>query len=103
LTGGFGIDTFDYNSKTDGNDTITDFTMGNGGDKLNLKDLLSYTSSDTLSNFISVSDDGDNNDVVINIDANGDGSGTDIYITLAGIGTGALNLESFETDNLVVL
>jgi hypothetical protein len=31
------------------------------------------------------------------------GSGTDIYITLAGIGTGALNLESFETDNLVVL
>jgi Ca2+-binding RTX toxin-like protein len=58
LTGGFGIDTFDYNSKTDGNDTITDFTMGNGGDKLNLKDLLSYTSSDTLSNFISVSDDG---------------------------------------------
>jgi hypothetical protein len=50
--------------------------MGNGGDKLNLKDLLSYTSSDTLSNFISVSDDGDNNDVVINIDANGDGSGT---------------------------
>jgi hypothetical protein len=40
---------------------------------------------------------------VISIDANGDGNGTDLTVTLAGIGTGSLNLPNFETDNLIVL
>ncbi|MBA5249367.1 MAG: type I secretion C-terminal target domain-containing protein, partial [Gammaproteobacteria bacterium] len=104
LTGGVGSDTFDYNATTDGNDTITDFTIGSGGDKLDFKDLLSgYDATSTLSNFLSVTDGGSGNGVTIAVDANGDGSGTDLSITLSGIGTGGLTLASFETDNLIVL
>jgi len=33
-----------YKTTSDGNDTITDFTKGSGGDKLNLADLITATS-----------------------------------------------------------
>ncbi|MBN4075227.1 cadherin domain-containing protein [Gammaproteobacteria bacterium AH-315-E17] len=103
LTGGTGSDIFDYNAIADANDTITDFTIGSGGDKLDLSDLLAYTNSDDLADFLTVTDNGNGNTVTIAIDANGDGGGTDITLTLTGIGTGALDLPDFETDNLVVL
>jgi hypothetical protein len=67
------------------------------------EDLLSYSSADDLSNFKKVEDTTSGGDVVISIDANGDGNGTDLTVTLAGIGTGSLNLPNFETDNLIVL
>ena len=101
LTGNGGVDTFDYNASSDGNDTITDFTIGNGGDRLDLSDLLDYDTGDTLSDYLTFSDDG--SDVEIAIDANGDSSGTDITITLSDIGTGSLDLSDFETYNLIVL
>lgn len=104
LTGGVGSDTFDYNAITDGNDTITDFTIGSGGDKLDFKDLLlGYDSTSNLANFLSVTDAGNGNGVTIAVDANGDGNGTDLSVTLSGIGTGGLTLASFEADNLIVL
>ncbi|QKQ23742.1 type I secretion C-terminal target domain-containing protein [Candidatus Ruthia endofausta] len=62
LTENSGVDTFDYNA-------ITDFVIGNG-DKLNLKDLLSYQTGDTLNDFLSVTDGSSAGDVVINIEAN---------------------------------
>jgi Ca2+-binding RTX toxin-like protein len=40
LTGGTGIDVFDYNALTDAADSITDFTAGAGGDKLDLDTLM---------------------------------------------------------------
>ena len=104
LSGGGGNDIFDYNIDTDGDDRITDFTIGAGAeaDKLDLSDLLTYTASDTLSDFLTVADDG--SDVTIAIDANGDSSGTDLTITLIGIGTGSLDLAALTADdNLVVL
>lgn len=103
LSGGIGSDTFDYNAVTDGNDTISDFVIGSDGDKLDLKDLLSYQLGDTLGDFLSVTDSGDGEDVNIVVNADGEGAGTDISITLSGIGTGALTLSDFETDNLIVL
>ena len=61
-----------------------------------------YTAGDTLSDFLTVADDG--SDVTIAIDANGDSSGTDLTITLIGIGTGSLDLAALTADdNLVVI
>lgn len=101
LTGNGGIDIFDYNSTADGNDTITDFTVGAGGDQLDLSDVLDYATGDTLADYLTVVDDG--TDVTMSVDANGDGSGADFTITLAGAGTGSVTLASLETDNLAVL
>jgi Ca2+-binding RTX toxin-like protein len=47
LTGNGGVDTFDYNSVADGNDTISDFVIGHGSDKLDLSDLLKGETSTT--------------------------------------------------------
>ena len=103
LTGGGGSDVFDFNVTSDGNDTITDFVIGAGGDSLDLSDILEYTSADTLGDFLTVTDNGAGNSVTVGVDSNGDGSGADITITLSGIGTGSLSLADFETNNLVVL
>ena len=85
----------------DSSDTITDFTVGAGGDQLDLSDVLDYATGDTLADYLTVVDDG--TDVTVSVDANGDGSGTDFTITLAGAGTGSVTLASLETDNLAVL
>jgi hypothetical protein len=63
-TGAGGRDIFDYGFKNAGNDTITDFTLGNtsintNADTLNLSDLLiGYDSNSNLSDFITVVDEG---------------------------------------------
>ena len=103
LSGNAGQDVFQYQSVNDGNDVISDFVIGSGSDadQLDLKELLSFETGDSLANFISVTDDG--TDVSLAIDANGDGSGTDLAITLLGIGTGAVSLADIEVNNLVVI
>ncbi len=80
LTGSYGIDVFDYGFKNAGNDTITDFTIGNtktdhGADIINLNDLLvGYSTTSNLSDFVTA---------VAN--------GTDTKLTISYDGTGALN------------
>ncbi|VVH58504.1 Chitinase (EC, partial [uncultured Gammaproteobacteria bacterium] len=80
LTGSYGIDVFDYGFKNAGNDTITDFTIGNtktdhGADIINLNDLLvGYSATSNLSDFVTA---------VAN--------GTDTKLTISYDGTGALN------------
>ncbi len=104
LTGGAGSDTFDYNNTTDGSDTITDFTVGSGGDSLDLRDLLDYASGDTLADYIELTNDG--TDVTLKIDKDGGGdefTSPDVTITLQGINDAAVTLASLETDNLAVL
>ena len=102
-----GSDTFVYKSWSDegdssSDDTIKDFTIGIGAeaDQLDLRDLLDYSSGDTLSDFLSVTDGGAGGDVTIDVDINGDGSGTDLTITLEGIGTGTLDLVAL-SDNIM--
>jgi Ca2+-binding RTX toxin-like protein len=105
LTGNGGIDTFDYNSTTDGDDTITDFTIGSGanGDKLDLTDLLDgYTSDSTLSDFITSRESAGN--TIISIDANGTVGGAfaaDVTITLTGV-TGISLTDMISDDNLIL-
>ncbi len=102
LTGGIGSDIFDYNivENNNGNDTITDFNLTEE-DKLNLADVLEYTSDDTLTDYLTISDNG--TDVTISVDQNGDASGVDFTITLSDIGTSAIDLDYLLDNGLVVL
>ncbi len=77
LTGAGGRDIFDYGFKNAGNDTITDFTLGNtsintNADIINLSDLLiGYDSNSNLSDFITVVDEGANTKLIIDHDGTG--------------------------------
>lgn len=95
---------------TIGNDTISDFVIGSGGDVLDLSDLLTGETSGTLANFIEVSDSNgaaDGGDITIKIDVDGGNSFTspDITIILTGAGiTGAeTTLASFVDDSNIVI
>ncbi len=88
LTGGDGSDLFVWFEGESGEDTVTDFNFANaadGGDILNLADLLEGETGTAanLENYLNISLSGD--DTVIAIDANGDGSGTDQTIVLQDV------------------
>jgi len=104
LTGNGGNDIFDYNALSDGNDVITDFTIGSGvdADKLNLKDLLEYSSTDTLADFLQFTHVGTT--VTVEIDTEGGATfSADLTLTLSNMGTETLGLSDFVDNNLVVL
>ena len=102
LTGGPGSDRFDYNSVFDGTDTITDFTLGAGGDVLDLTDVLgSFTGiSPTHDNaftggFLQFVASG--TDTLVQVDSDGGG---DSYSSLAVL-TNTLLL-STDTNNYLL-
>jgi len=105
LMGNGGSDTFDYNTILDGHDVITDFTIGNGeeADKLNFTDLLHYSSTDTLADFLAFTHTG--TDVMVNLDIDGSNNfeNPDLTLTLSNMGTVTLDLSDFVDHNLVVL
>ena len=107
LTGGGGSDIFNYDALSGGsvalgNDTITDFVIDTnlGGDQLDLAGVLDYTAG-SLAAYLAVTDNGA--DVVIAVDANGDGSGTDFTITLVGSGDGTVTLADLEAANSLLV
>ena len=77
LTGGDGIDLFDFNTVDDGAvDTITDFTTGSEGDVLDISDLLDGETAETLSAYLhfetgDLDGDGSADDTLISIDQDG--------------------------------
>lgn len=87
LTGNAGSDTFRFHFTNAGTDTITDFdavqAVGLGGDVLDISYLLDGANANTLTQFVNLVDNAGK--LQINIDANGDGSGTDVSVTLANI------------------
>ena len=82
---GIGKDTFKYDSPNDGNDTITDFQLGD--DKIDLSTLLSYNQDlgDNINDFVQFSSINGGFGCLIEIDANGDNSGTDVSIIIENI------------------
>ncbi|NOY80787.1 MAG: type I secretion C-terminal target domain-containing protein [Kiritimatiellaeota bacterium] len=88
LTGGSGSDRFVINGGADGNDTITDFDLDRndaGGDRdvLDLTALFSGKSGTNLTSYISLTTDGAQTFLGIDLDGNGSGY-TDMVITLLG-------------------
>jgi len=71
LTGGAGADTFVWHLGDKGTagspaiDTITDFTTGASGDKLDLRDLLQNENSTNLTNYLHFTSDGTNTTISI--------------------------------------
>jgi hypothetical protein len=71
------INIFDYGFKNAGNDTITDFTLGNtttntNADILNLSDLLiGYSATSHLSDFVTAAADGAHTKLTIDHDGTG--------------------------------
>ncbi|MBU1213177.1 MAG: VCBS domain-containing protein [Alphaproteobacteria bacterium] len=84
LTGGAGFDQFQYLG-ADGNDTITDFTLG--------EDVVRLGGGTGVTNFseLQVSDDGGGNAVISLLDGS--------TITLLGLGSGDIDSSHFQIDN----
>ena len=105
---GLGSDTLDAGVDTDvdhfiwlendgdeSTDTIKNFIYGANGDLIDLHDLLDGETTETISNFIQLTDN------TLHIDANGDGSGfTDLSINLGDIGDTLL--DDLLTHNIIV-
>ena len=107
LTGAGGRDIFDYGFKNAGNDTITDFTLGNtatksNADTINLSDLLiGYSATSNLSDFVTAAADGAHTKLTINHD--GTNSGSSVTITLKNVAhTANLLTNMIANGNLVL-
>jgi uncharacterized delta-60 repeat protein len=97
LTGGTGSDTFVYHAMGDAGDIVTDFTVGGGGDVLDLRELMAtITGGNGASAFsggyLQFSTSGA--DTLVRVDSDG---GADSFIILATL-TGAL-LQQSDTAN----
>ena len=103
LSGGSGADTFSWLSGQLGSgvDTITDFTAGGGGDKLDIAALLSgYTAGvSVISDFVRVTNAGAN--TTVEVDSNGGANSFQTLATLQGV-TGLTVNTLLANGNLIV-
>ena len=91
LTGGADIDTFVWSRGDEGsemapaNDVIHDFTVGEGGDVLNLADMLQGENAGNLTDYLHFESDG-NGGTIVQVDTDGGGSfDATQQITLTGV------------------
>uniref|UniRef100_UPI0034DFAF9F FG-GAP-like repeat-containing protein n=1 Tax=Candidatus Thiodubiliella endoseptemdiera TaxID=2738886 RepID=UPI0034DFAF9F len=116
INGGAGSDIFVYASTDNGEDTITGFIFGAGGDKLDLKDFITASGNQAtlfanIDKYITVSDTGTAGSAKLTIDADGTVTDdvADLVINLQGVsGIGGSStpdtvaLGHFITDNLIL-
>ncbi|WP_369178911.1 beta strand repeat-containing protein [Candidatus Thiodubiliella endoseptemdiera] len=117
INGGAGSDIFVYASTDNGEDTITGFIFGAGGDKLDLKDFITASGNQAtlfanIDKYITVSDTGTAGSAKLTIDADGTVTDdvADLVINLQGVsGIGGSStpdtvaLGHFITDNLILV
>ena len=102
LSGGLGSDTFDYGFSYAGQDVITDFTVGTGGDVLNLVDLLDGYSSSARDSYVSLLASA--GDTIMTIDADSVNSSTTLVaITLQGVTYSNNLLQDLVNDGNILL
>ncbi|CAB5495947.1 hypothetical protein THERMOT_413 [Bathymodiolus thermophilus thioautotrophic gill symbiont] len=106
LYGKGGRDTFYYGFENAGNDSIDDFTVGvstnNEADIIDLKDLLIGYNSTSLSNFITMTEEGANTKLTIDHDGAGE-LNSPVSILLLGVGYSATLLsDMIDNGNLVL-
>ena len=101
--GGAGADTIDFNSLAEGFDTVTDFTRGVGGDRLDVRDVLvGYNpGASAIGDFVRLSESGGS--TTVSIDANGAAGGASFspIVSLQGV-AGVLLNDLLANGNLVV-
>ncbi|WP_369178235.1 beta strand repeat-containing protein [Candidatus Thiodubiliella endoseptemdiera] len=117
INGGSGSDIFVYASTDNGEDTITGFIFGAGGDKLDLKDFITASGNQAtlfanIDKYITVSDTDTAGSAKLTIDADGTVTDdvADLVINLQGVsGIGGspapdtVALGHFITDNLILV
>ncbi|MBZ0093975.1 MAG: retention module-containing protein [Sulfuricella sp.] len=84
LTGGSGSDTFTFKAGDTGVDTITDFTVGAGGDVLDVSDVLSGTgvTSSNVGAFIIFDTTSSPGNTVVSVDLDGEGGGAPVQLAI---------------------
>lgn len=85
LHGGTGADTFTIQSGDTGTDTIQDFSTADG-DVLDLSDVISFDPlTDTITDFVQVTDNGTNSTVAIDADGTANGASFTTVATLLNV------------------
>lgn len=104
LYGGFGSDTILYDLLVSGVDTIFGFETGEGGDVINITEILEGFDSqtDNILDFVHLTDDGNGNDVLeVNVDGDAGGEFAALAIIEGGVGSDTL-VDLIDNGNLVV-
>jgi serralysin len=102
LTGGAGFDRFMYNTIGEGLDTITDFTLGGGGDRLEITDVLSgFTPGNSVVDaYVRLSG---GTETTLSVNADGTGNDFVALATLQNVGmTNNLLSEMLANGNLLM-
>lgn len=102
LTGGLGSDSFVRALGSDGRDTITDFTLGPGGDNLDIGDVLTgYDAGDDAAEFVQLFVS--NGNTIVRIDANGSAGGAQFADAFVLIGVTVTDPNQLAADGNLIL
>ncbi len=102
LTGGSGSDSFVRVLGSDGRDTITDFTLGPGGDKLDIGDVLfGYDAGDDAAEFVQLVVS--NGNTIVRIDANGSADGAQFADAFVLVGVAVTDPNQLAADGNLIL